>query len=70
VQTVVFHIDGMSCGHCLNAINGALSGVSGVEVKSVQMGRAEVVVSSSGVADTLVAAIVAAGYRVAVVAQE
>lgn len=63
MQTVVLQIEGMSCGHCLNAVNRALSGVPGAEVRSVQMGRAEVVVSSSGVADALVGAIAAAGYR-------
>ena len=44
------HIEGMSCGHCLNAVSKALHTVSGVTVKSVQIGRAEVEVSDPAVA--------------------
>jgi copper chaperone len=36
------HIEGMSCGHCLNAVRQALGEVPGVEVISIQMGRARV----------------------------
>ncbi|HEX5633463.1 MAG TPA: cation transporter, partial [Gemmatimonadales bacterium] len=38
---VTLHISGMSCGHCLNAVRNALTHTNGVEVRSVQMGRAE-----------------------------
>lgn len=68
--SVLLHIDGMSCSHCLNAINRALSGVAGAVVRSVQMGRAEVDVSSSTVTDALVAAVEKAGYRATAVAAE
>jgi copper chaperone CopZ len=63
------HIDGMSCGHCLNAVSRALSSVAGAAVRSVQMGRAEVEVSSNRVTDALVAAVEKAGYRAATVAE-
>jgi copper chaperone len=31
-------IEGMSCGHCVRAVDGALKGVAGVEVKDLQVG--------------------------------
>jgi copper chaperone CopZ len=39
---LTLHIEGMSCGHCLNAVNRALGALPGVEVDSVKMGRADV----------------------------
>ena len=68
MSLVTLQIDGMSCGHCLNAVNRALSGVAGAAVQGVQMGRAEVEVASGTVTDALVAAVEAAGYRATVVA--
>lgn len=41
MTSLTLHITGMSCGHCLNAVRNALSGAAGVELRSVQMGRAE-----------------------------
>jgi copper chaperone CopZ len=38
---ITLHISGMSCGHCLNAVKNALSSAEGVQLKTVQMGRAE-----------------------------
>ncbi len=35
-------IDGMSCGHCVAQVTKALSGVPGVEVKSVAVGSAQI----------------------------
>jgi len=35
-------INGMSCGHCLNAVRRALSDTPGVTVDSVRIGRADV----------------------------
>lgn len=42
MKQITLHIEGMSCGHCLNAVNKALANAPGVEVESVQMGRATV----------------------------
>jgi copper chaperone len=39
-------IDGMSCGHCVKTVRSALEAVSGVEVVDVQIGSAEILVSS------------------------
>lgn len=40
--STVLHIEGMSCGHCLNAVNRALSVLPGVALEQVQIGRAAV----------------------------
>lgn len=35
-------IKGMSCGHCVKAVQGALAALPGVRVTDVQVGRAKV----------------------------
>lgn len=64
MQKLTLHIEGMSCGHCLNAVSRALSGLPGVEVESLKMGRAEVRYEE-GVVDSsrIEAAVADAGYR-------
>jgi copper chaperone CopZ len=67
VDRAVLHIDGMSCGHCLNAVNRALTEMPGVEVDSVRMGRAEVRYDRARVSPAqLEAAVADAGYRATV----
>ncbi|HET6837042.1 MAG TPA: cation transporter [Gemmatimonadales bacterium] len=39
---LTLHITGMSCGHCLHAVNDALVSLPGVHLESLRMGRAEV----------------------------
>ena len=70
MSSVTIHIEGMHCGHCLNAVSRALHGVPGVEVKSLQIGRAEVDAPAGPVVDAAVAAVAAAGYRATAVARE
>jgi copper chaperone len=41
VRHLTLHIEGMSCGHCLNAVNRALTSLPGVEIESVKFGRAD-----------------------------
>jgi copper chaperone CopZ len=41
VRNLTLQIQGMSCGHCLNAVNRALAELPGVEVESIRMGRAD-----------------------------
>ena len=41
MRHLTLHIEGMSCGHCLNAVNRALAGLPGVEIGSVRIGRAD-----------------------------
>ncbi len=63
METVTLHVEGMSCGHCINAVNKALHGVEGAKVVSVQIGRAVVETAPGGPSvDQLVAAVDAAGY--------
>jgi copper chaperone CopZ len=64
MRQATLHIEGMSCSHCLNAVNRALAAVPGVTIGSVRVGRAEVqyderVTSPSA----LEAAVTEAGYR-------
>jgi len=66
MERAVLHIDGMSCGHCLNAVNQALARVPGVQVDSLRIGRAEVSYDGARVTPALLEAAVAdAGYRAA-----
>lgn len=69
MQAVTLHIEGMSCSHCLNAVNGALQALPGVEVKQVQIGRAEVELPASVTPAAAAAAVTAAGYRATAVAR-
>ena len=70
MKSVTLQIEGMTCGHCLNAVNQALHGVPGAEVKTVQMGRAEVEVPGQPAVDALIAAVAEAGYRATAVVRE
>ena len=64
MRRLTLHIEGMSCGHCLNAVNGALAALPGVQVDSVGIGRAELRYDESIVAPSLIEAAVGdAGYR-------
>ena len=64
MRQVTLHIEGMSCGHCLNAVNRALGALPGVEIESVQIGRAAVRYDESKVSPSqIVAAVTGAGYR-------
>ena len=39
---IVLHITGMTCGHCLHAVQSALASTPGVRLESLRMGRAAV----------------------------
>ncbi len=64
MRQATLYIEGMSCGHCLNAVNRALSAVPGVTIDAVRIGRADVRYdeTTTGAAD-LEAAVADAGYR-------
>ncbi|MDX2120692.1 MAG: heavy-metal-associated domain-containing protein [Gemmatimonadota bacterium] len=64
MQDITLTITGMSCGHCLNAVNRALAGVPGLEVKSVRIGTAELRTPDAATTERAKAAIAAAGYKV------
>ncbi len=67
MEQVTLQIDGMSCGHCLNAVNKAVAGVRGVQVNEVKMGQARVAVDSAATTEKLISAITEAGYPATVV---
>ena len=57
------HIEGMSCRHCVNAVEGALKALPGVEVEEVAIGRARVTYEQNEVSpDDLREAVEDAGY--------
>jgi len=63
MQSLTLHISGMSCGHCLNAVNSALGQLEGVVVRSARIGRAEVDFEPTKITPAEIAAAVAeAGY--------
>jgi copper chaperone CopZ len=63
VRQATIHIEGMSCGHCLNAVNRALSSVPGVRIDAVKIGRADVSYDETTTkASDLEKAVVEAGY--------
>ncbi len=66
MRSATLHIEGMSCGHCLNAVNQALAAVPGVEIEAVQIGRAEVRYDERTTDPAKLEAVVAeAGYQAA-----
>ncbi|MEP6688488.1 MAG: cation transporter [Gemmatimonadales bacterium] len=67
MQDVTLHIEGMSCGHCLNAVKRALEAVPGVEIGSVRIGRAELRYDERAVEPARITeAVTGAGYRATV----
>jgi len=64
MQHATLHIEGMSCAHCLNAVNQALAALPGITIDSVRIGRAEVSYDEriTNLA-ALEAAVAEAGYR-------
>lgn len=64
MENLTLHIEGMSCGHCLNAVNRALASLDGVEIASVKIGRAELRFDASRIdAARIAAAVSEEGYR-------
>ena len=60
---LTLHVEGMSCGHCLNSVRRALSELAGVEVQSVAIGQAKVGYDPTAIdPDRIAAAIRAVGY--------
>jgi copper chaperone CopZ len=53
----------MTCGHCLNSVNRALSTIPGVRIDAIQIGRAEVTFDENTTGPSqLEAAVTEAGY--------
>ena len=62
VQSTTLSIDGMTCGHCVQAVTKALSAVPGLKVKSVTVGSAVIETDDGWAAGKAVAALDEAGY--------
>lgn len=62
-------LSGLTCGHCVRAVQGALASVDGLDVKDVQLDHADVVVTDAARRDDILAdarrAVEAEGYTVA-----
>jgi copper chaperone len=69
MQDIVIAIGGMSCAHCLNSVSKAVSQVTGVEIKSLRIGRAELRVTDTAATERVKSAIAGAGYDVQAVTQ-
>jgi len=63
-KTTTFSIDGMSCGHCVQAVTKALSAVPGVMIRSVAVGSAVIEAIDGGATGKAVGALQEAGYPV------
>lgn len=60
--TVTLTIDGMTCGHCVEAVTKALSAVPGVKVRSVAVGSAVIEATDGWTTGNALAALEEAGY--------
>jgi len=66
VSTRTYTVEGMTCGHCVGAVTGEVSKVSGVTGVRVDLEAKTVTVTGDGIDDAAVAAAVdEAGYTVA-----
>jgi copper chaperone CopZ len=67
MRSATVHITGMSCGHCLHALQRALQSLKGVRLDSLQIGRAELAYDEATVEPAAIeAAIEEAGYSAVV----
>ena len=62
-----FDVPGISCGHCKSAIEGALDGLDGVDIATVDVDARTVLVEGSATDQAISAAIDDAGYEVAAI---
>jgi copper chaperone CopZ len=66
MKTKELRIEGMTCGHCVMSVKRELAKLAGLQVESVEIGKARVHYDDSKVSDRDVEqAIQEAGYRLA-----
>ena len=64
MRSLTLHIEGMSCGHCLNAVNQALAQLPGVRLEALRIGRADLQYDETAIEPGRIeAAVTEAGYR-------
>ena len=65
MQHATFEISGMSCGHCVKAVDKALTSLDGVTVEQIEVGRAAVAFDPARIEPRQITdAIEDAGYQV------
>jgi copper chaperone len=62
MKDVVLKVEGMSCGHCVRAVDAALRGVDGASVRRVELGTAELQLDDAVPVGVLIDALADAGY--------
>jgi copper chaperone len=64
MPTATFHVDGMTCAHCVKAVTGELERIDGVDLVEIDLASGAVTVTSSQplADDTVRHAIDEAGY--------
>ena len=63
MKQVNLKVAGMTCGHCVKAVEQALKDVPGAKVESVQIGRASVATDDTVTVGALIDAVGDAGYE-------
>jgi copper chaperone len=63
MKQVTLKVAGMTCGHCVKAVEQALRGVPGATVESVEVGRASLATEDSVPVGALIDAVADAGYE-------
>lgn len=64
MEQTTIAVQGMSCGHCVAAVKGALARLDGVEVRDVKIGSATVAYDPAKVStDQIAGAIAEEGYQ-------
>ncbi|MFC4148751.1 heavy-metal-associated domain-containing protein [Micromonospora mangrovi] len=64
MATTTYQVQGMTCGHCVNAVSTEISAIPGVEDVQVELASGQVTVTSASPldTDTVRAAVDEAGY--------
>lgn len=62
MKDVVLKVEGMSCGHCVRAVDEALKGVAGATVRRVEIGSAELQLEDAVPVGAVIDALADAGY--------
>lgn len=64
MQNASLKIAGMSCGHCVMSVKGALNEVAGIKASDVKVGSASVSFEAPATIEAIAAAINESGYEV------
>jgi copper chaperone len=64
MERITLKVDGMSCGHCVKAVEKAIAGVQGVTLEQVAIGSATIAFDPARTdVGTLIDAVADAGYE-------